>query len=126
MTQHLEKRAAYAKTAGLPRRFGVGLAAVLALTLLSTTAWARGGGEGGGGHFGGGSGGGGRSFTNESRGEARGGFDGRPFAYRSRDRDGHLYMNPHDGGRGYFGPSCGYGGYCDSCSSAYNFALCNY
>ncbi len=100
-------------------RSRVGLAVVLALTLVSTTVWGRGGGGfggggHGGGHFGGGSGGGhfaGRPLGEPHPSDRFGGGGRFPHLDHGPDISRHLYTPFY--AYGYYGPGYWYGAYCD-------------
>jgi len=122
--------AGFVATASRSHRSRVALIVVLALTLVGTTAWGRGGG---GGHFGGGMGDGhvGSGFEGEhsadrSLGESRGfeGFGGGRSPRLDHDREMFPHLNAPYNGYGFYDP--GYGGYCGLYSSAFNSAYCDY
>lgn len=110
-------------------RSRVGVAAVLALTLVSGAAWARGGAGGGGGHGGGMGGMEAGHLADRGLAESRGRepLDGRtlPRLDHDHDHEAARYLDSPYFGDDYFG-GYGYGGYCDVYSPAYNPAYCDY
>ena len=120
--------AEFVSTAPRSRRSRVGLVVVLALTLVSTTAWGRGGGGGGGhgggggGHFGGGMGGG--HFAGRSLGEP-GGFGHGSLGHFDHDRDISPHRHEFDG-FGFFGPGYWSDGYCYGYSPLHHPLYCDY